>query len=117
MSCDDRGWRFLSSFVEKKRRAGRSCRKFARRSFLAGVSAVALAQPARVTAAPLGRRAKVRVGWSGAICEAATYVAYENGFFVREGLDVELVRLSDPLAATHAIGSGAIDALSAPRSN
>lgn len=88
--------------------------QFARRSFVAGVAAVALAGPSRMAAAALGRRVKVRVGWSGANCEAATYVAYENGFFAREGLDVELVRLSDPFAAIHAIGSGAIDALSAP---
>ncbi len=59
-------------------------------------------------------RAPVRVGWSGAACEAATFVAYRNGFFARERLDVELVRLGDPQTALHAIDSGAIDALSSP---
>jgi NitT/TauT family transport system substrate-binding protein len=62
--------------------------------------------------APIASRERVRVGWSGASCEAATYVAYENGFFARERLEVELVRLNHPLAARRAIAAGSIDAVS-----
>src|SRR6184192_2593639 len=37
---------------------------------------------------------KVRVGYIGLTCEAPIYVAYEKGFFKKEGLDVELVKCS-----------------------
>jgi NitT/TauT family transport system substrate-binding protein len=84
-----------------------------RRDFFTGAAALAAAPGVCVAQAePLERKAAVRIGWSGAACEAATYVAYEKGFFAREGLAVELVRLSDPLAAPAALASGSIDAVS-----
>jgi NitT/TauT family transport system substrate-binding protein len=88
--------------------------RLARRSFLAA-TATTVAVVARAASAAPTKRAKVRIGYRGASCEAATYVAFENGLFAREGLEVELVRLRDgPLAAHAAIAAGAIDALSAP---
>ncbi len=87
--------------------------RLVRRSFILGAAAIALARiPAKASGPAPQRRGHVRIGWSGTSCEAATYVAYEKGFFAREGLDVELVRLRDPLTATEAIHSGAIDAVS-----
>jgi NitT/TauT family transport system substrate-binding protein len=88
--------------------------RIARRSFLTSAAAFAAAGARAGVAAPLKPREHVRVGWSGAGCEAATYIAFEKGFFEREGLEVELVRLPDPLAAHDAIASGRIDALTAP---
>ena len=102
--------------VRSKRR--RIVQRLERRSFILGAAAVALARvPAEASDLTPQRRGvgvggNVRIGWSGMSCEAATYVAYEKGFFAREGLNVELVRLRDPLAATEAIRSGAIDAVS-----
>jgi NitT/TauT family transport system substrate-binding protein len=84
-----------------------------RSRFLAAAATLA-GGPALLAAAPRPALpgAPVRIGWSGTSCEAATYVAYQRGYFAREGLDVQLVRLSDPLAAPRAIAAGEIDALS-----
>ncbi len=46
---------------------------------------------------------KVKIGYSGSTCEAATYIAFEKGFFLDEGLEAELVKgdfgfLKDSLA-------------------
>lgn len=37
-------------------------------------------------------RKKVRIGYMGLTCEAPIYVAKENGFFDKEGLDAELIK-------------------------
>jgi NitT/TauT family transport system substrate-binding protein len=86
--------------------------RLGRSRFIVGAAAAAAAAPLAALGAAAGRRAGVRIGWSGTACEAATYIAAVNGFFAREGLDVELIRLRDPLAAPAAIRSGAIDAVS-----
>jgi NitT/TauT family transport system substrate-binding protein len=84
-----------------------------RSSFILAAAATVLARvPAGASDLAPKPRADVRIGWSGTRCEAATYVAHVKGFFAREGLNVELVRLRDPLAATKAIQSGTVDAVS-----
>ncbi len=50
----------------------------------------------------------VKLGWWGATCEAPIYVAYNKGFFEREGLKVELVNLGQS-SAKDAISSGKVD--------
>jgi ABC-type nitrate/sulfonate/bicarbonate transport system substrate-binding protein len=87
--------------------------RLVRSRFIVGAASIVAARaPVAASSGAPKRRADIRIGWSGASCEAATYVAYLNGFFAREGLDVELIRLGDPLAAPAAIRSGAVDAVS-----
>lgn len=52
---------------------------------------------------------KVRVGYFGNSCEAPLFVAYEKGFFKKEGLDVEMVR-GDSNTLKDALATGKIDA-------
>lgn len=54
-----------------------------------------------------GKLKPVKLGWWGGTCEAPLYVAYEKGFFAREGLQVELVNLGQD-AAKDAIASGKV---------
>jgi len=44
------------------------------------------------TTAAKSERKKVQVGYIGLTCEAPLFVAYENGYYAAEGLDVELVK-------------------------
>jgi NitT/TauT family transport system substrate-binding protein len=99
-------------------RADRTASVITRRHALrrAGAAFASLAAGAGVRALPasaasrpvLGRT--VRVGWTGSLCEAATFAAHDAGFFAHEGLDVELVKLRDQREAIDAIASGQIDA-------
>jgi NitT/TauT family transport system substrate-binding protein len=50
----------------------------------------------------------VKLGWWGATCEAPLFVAYHQGFFVREGLKVDLVNLGQA-SAKDALASGKVD--------
>ncbi len=52
---------------------------------------------------------KVRVGYLGLTCEAAMFVAQENGFFTDEGLDVEFVK-TDWDGLRDGLGLGRFDA-------
>ncbi|KAA5806286.1 ABC transporter substrate-binding protein [Thermoanaerobacterium thermosaccharolyticum] len=54
----------------------------------------------------------VRIGHYGGTCDAATYVAYEKGYFKKNGLDVELVKV-DFNTLKDGIGTGKIDAVNA----
>ncbi|WP_026486253.1 ABC transporter substrate-binding protein [Caldanaerobius polysaccharolyticus] len=56
--------------------------------------------------------AHVRIGHYGGTCDAPTYVAYEKGFFKKNGLDVELVKV-DFNTLKDGIGTGKIDAVNA----
>jgi NitT/TauT family transport system substrate-binding protein len=68
------------------------------------------ATPAFAARERAGSNRTVRIGWTGAICEAATFAACDAGFFAREGVAVELVKLQDSAEAIDAIASGKIDA-------
>jgi NitT/TauT family transport system substrate-binding protein len=50
----------------------------------------------------------VHVGYWGGTCEAPIYIAYEKGIFRRNGLNVELVRLS-PATFEVTVASGKVD--------
>lgn len=52
---------------------------------------------------------RVRIAYLGLTCEAATYVAYEKGFFREEGLDVEFVK-TDWDTLRDGLGLGRFDA-------
>jgi NitT/TauT family transport system substrate-binding protein len=52
---------------------------------------------------------KLTVAYLGLTCEAPIFVAYENGFFKEEGLDVELVR-TDWNGLRQGLGIGTFDA-------
>ncbi|MDR2459328.1 MAG: ABC transporter substrate-binding protein [Deltaproteobacteria bacterium] len=52
---------------------------------------------------------KLKAGYTGSLCEGPIHIAYENGFFRDEGLDVELVKLA-PGTNFEAITAGQIDA-------
>jgi len=94
---------------------------FPRREILrrAGIGTGALALASAATAAPalahsglfsvLKSRPKVKLGWLGASCEAPLYVAYQKGFFAKEGLDVELVNIGGAYNVTDALSSGKLD--------
>jgi NitT/TauT family transport system substrate-binding protein len=56
-------------------------------------------------------RPHLKLGWAGGTCEAATYIGHDAGFFEKEGLDVELVRLANSQAGIDALGAGKIDAI------
>ncbi|MDR1535380.1 MAG: ABC transporter substrate-binding protein [Planctomycetota bacterium] len=52
---------------------------------------------------------RIKVGYSGSLCEGPVHIAIEKGFFAGEGLEVEPVRLA-PGTAFEAIATGQIDA-------
>lgn len=54
----------------------------------------------------------VRIGHYGGTCDAPTYVAYEKGFFKKNGLNVELVKI-DFNTLKDGIATGKIDAVNA----
>lgn len=56
-----------------------------------------------------GALRRVKFGWWGATCEAPLFAAYHQGFFRREGLNVELVNLGQS-SAKDALASGKVDA-------
>ncbi len=51
----------------------------------------------------------LKVAYSPGVCNAAIFVAYENGYFNEEGLDVEMVQV-DAAHISDAVGSGQVDA-------
>lgn len=51
----------------------------------------------------------IKVGYSPGVCNAAIFVAYENGYFKDEGLDVEMVQV-DAAHISDAVGAGQVDA-------
>lgn len=66
-----------------------------------------------VFAAPVQARElqKVNIGYFGVICELATYIAIEKGFFAEEGLEANLIKANwDGLK--DGIASGKLDAVS-----
>lgn len=87
---------------------------------LAACSSTPAAQPS--PAAPGGAAAtlpgdtnsasigKAVIAYAGGACEAPTFVAYENGYFEREGLDVELIAL-EASTLKEALAAGKIDGL------
>jgi NitT/TauT family transport system substrate-binding protein len=89
-----------------------------RKAFLrdAGIGAGALALGAstgarQAFAAAATTPVKLRLGWGGGTCEAATYAGVHAGHFAKEGLDVELVKLATSQAGIDALGSGKVDAV------
>lgn len=56
-----------------------------------------------------GKPAHVKLGYSPAVCNAALFAAYENGYFKEEGLDIELVQV-DAAHISDAVGAGQVDA-------
>jgi NitT/TauT family transport system substrate-binding protein len=97
-------------------------RNWARRAWRGGVSLSVVSllallvtgcQKGANTAAPGGPSdagpAKLKVAFIGLTCEAPIFVAYENGFFKDEGLDVELVR-TDWDGLREGLGLGKFDA-------
>lgn len=61
------------------------------------------------TAAPAALKKVVIANYSGAVCYAPLYVAYENGFFKNEGLDAELLK-TDFEGTKNGLATGKIDA-------
>jgi NitT/TauT family transport system substrate-binding protein len=51
----------------------------------------------------------LKIGYSGSLCEAPLHIAQEKGFFEKEGLKVELIKLA-PGAQFEAVTAGQIDA-------
>jgi NitT/TauT family transport system substrate-binding protein len=88
-----------------------------RKAFLrrAGIGAGALALGASAgpafAAAENKPPVKLKIGWAGGTCEAATYAGVHAGHFAKENLDVELVRLANSQAGIDALGSGKVDAI------
>lgn len=62
-----------------------------------------------VTAVPAQAGTPVNIGYQGVLCEIATYIAVEKGFFKEEGLDVTLVK-GDWNTLKDGISSGKIQA-------
>jgi NitT/TauT family transport system substrate-binding protein len=58
-----------------------------------------------------GKTGPIKIGYSGAACEAFVFTAYEKGFFKEEGLDVELVK-GDFDTLKEALATGKVDAAS-----
>src|SRR5262245_61732447 len=54
-------------------------------------------------------KTKLKVAYLGLTCEAPIYVAYEQGFFAEQGLDVELVK-TDWDGLREGLGLGRFDA-------
>ena len=52
----------------------------------------------------------VKIGYYGGTCEAPVYIAKENGFFAKNGLNVELIAIAGD-TLKEGIGTGKIDAL------
>lgn len=75
---------------------------------LAGCGGPEPAAPAGATGGETGRP-RVRVGYLGLTCEAAMFVAQENGFFGEEGLDIEFVK-TDWDSLRDGLGLGRFDA-------
>lgn len=90
-----------------------------RKTFLryAGIGAGSLALGASAGTIPAFASAeskpavKLKLGWAGGTCEAATYAGVHAGHFAKEGIDVELVRLANSQAGIDALGSGKVDAI------
>jgi NitT/TauT family transport system substrate-binding protein len=78
-----------------------------RSSFVAGASALGLAQRAR----PAGAQAplNLRVGATANDTYAQAYFALDGGFFSRAGLNVDLQTLNNGAAVSAAIAAGALD--------
>jgi NitT/TauT family transport system substrate-binding protein len=55
-------------------------------------------------------KGKVRIGLSSWIGFGSLYVAKEQGFFEKNGLDVELVQIEDPAQRLNALKAGELDA-------
>ncbi len=51
----------------------------------------------------------IRIGWGGSLCEAPLHMAVEKGFFEKEGLKYELIKLA-PGAAFDSVTANQIDA-------
>jgi NitT/TauT family transport system substrate-binding protein len=104
----------MHNLPQAERNAPRLTRKHALQRVGAAVGSLAIGADLRTLPAIASSRTtsmrSVRVGWTGALCEAATFAAHEAGFFAREGLDVELVKLRDPAEAIDALAAGKIDA-------
>lgn len=80
---------------------------------LAAVTAVGLLAGcgSSTTSQDDGKPISIKVGYSPGICNAPLFVAYENGYFKEEGLDVEMVQI-DPAHASDAIAADQVDLLS-----
>lgn len=70
-----------------------------------GVTAATV--PGDTNSATLG---KAIIAYAGGACEAPTFIAYENGFFEREGLQPELIAL-EASTLKEALAAGKIDGL------
>jgi NitT/TauT family transport system substrate-binding protein len=84
-----------------------------RRRFLVGIAAslAALSGAGRVVAAETPG-SRVRLGFVGTPCEAATFSAPGSALFRGHGLDARLVSLPSELALAAALSAGAVDAAS-----
>lgn len=51
----------------------------------------------------------LKIGYSGSLCEAPVHIALEKGFFEKEGLKVDLIKLA-PGTAFEAVTAGQVDA-------
>ncbi|MBM7865587.1 ABC transporter substrate-binding protein [Heliobacterium gestii] len=76
---------------------------------LIGCSSRGSDQPAS-QAGSAAKLKSVKIGYTGSTCEAATFTAYEKGFFKEEGLDVELIK-GDFENSKNSIATGKLDAI------
>ena len=113
MDTQDRGDQ--TEEIQTTRRPALARREVLRR---AGIGAGVLALGGAATTAPaLARgafavvksRPKVVLGWGGATCEAALYLAYHKGFFAAEGLNAELYAESATYDDIQGLSSGTLD--------
>jgi NitT/TauT family transport system substrate-binding protein len=74
-----------------------------------GGASASCAKPAPAAVKPSGTPSTVRVGVTGALAEAATYLADAQGYFTREGLRVQMINFAAPSRLMPALVAGQLD--------
>jgi NitT/TauT family transport system substrate-binding protein len=67
------------------------------------------ARPSTTVFKPSPRSARVRVGVTGALAEAAQYLADSEGYFARQGLSVQLINFTSASRMIPALSAGQLD--------